>query len=226
MGLFASLLPQTSFVSRSSGEVVDAIGPVWPSFAVEQVLDDVDIISEVRIWAAAGFDRGEAPIAASLLRQADREPVRQYQARIRSSKVLLPYVLVFPPYEPTPGEKLVLQLWVSTERENSAIFGTTKLLEHLPPPTLAGRPTDQGPLAYEVIWRGTGWQAALEGSTPDLARLAGALAGTTLAVALALLSYPPPPPRLPTSTQRHAESASWASVPGQPPTRRAESMAR
>ena len=191
VGLSASLLPQTSFVTRTSGEVVDAIGPVWPSFAVEHVIDDSPgVISEVRIWAAAGFDRGEAPIVASVIREIDKEPVRQYQARIRASKVLVPYVLVFPPYELVPGEKLVLQLWVSTERENSVIFGTTETRYDADPPTLAGRPTNQGPLAYETIWRGTGWQAALEGSTPDLARLAGALAAVALAIAIAVLSHP------------------------------------
>ena len=146
IGLFASLLPRTSFVPRSSGDVVDAIGPVWPSFAVEQVIDDAPgVISEVRIWAAAGFDRGEAPISASLLRRADRQPVRQVKARLLASKVLVQYVLDFPPYELAPNEQLVLQLWVSTERENSVMFGTTEPSGDADTlPTLYGRPTDQG----------------------------------------------------------------------------------
>ena len=191
IGLLASLLPRTSFVPNSSGEVVDAIGPVWPSFAVEQAFRDVPgVISEVRIWAAAGFDRGEAPIAASLLRGADGEPVRQVKLRIRASKLLVPYVLAFPPYRPEPGEKLVLQLWVSTDRENSVIFGTTDPRGDVASPTLYGRPTDHGPLAYEVIWRGTGWRAALEGSTADLARLVGAIAAAALAAAITVLSHP------------------------------------
>ena len=192
IGLFASLLPQTSFVPRSSGEIVDAIGPVWPGFAVEQVIDDAPgVISEVRIWAAAGFDRGEAPISASLLRRADRQPVRQVKARLLASKVLVQYVLDFPPYELAPHEQLVLQLWVSTERENSVMFGTTEPTGDADTlPTLYGRPTGQGPLAYEVIWRGTGWRAALEGSTADLARLAGAIAAAALAFAITVLSHP------------------------------------
>ena len=192
IGLLASLLPRTSFVPRSSGEIVDAIGPVWPSFAVEQVIDDAPgVISEVRIWAAAGFDRGEAPISASLLRRADRQPVRQVKARLLASKVLIPYVLDFPPYELAPNEQLVLQLWVSTERENSVMFGTTEPTGDADTlPTLYGRPTGQGPLAYEVIWRGTGWRAALEGSTADLARLAGAIVAAALAFAITVLSHP------------------------------------
>ena len=192
IGLFASLLPRTSFVPRSSGEVVDAIGPVWPSFAVEQVIDDAPgVISEVRIWAAAGFDRGEAPISASLLRRADGQPVRQVKARLLASKVLVPYVLDFPPYELAPNEQLVLQLWVSTERENSVMFGATEPTGDPDSiPTLYGRPTGQGPLAYELIWRGTGWRAALEGSTADLARLAGAIAAAALAFAITVLSHP------------------------------------
>ncbi len=68
MGLFASLLPQTSFVPRSSGEVVDAVGPVWPSFAVEQVIDDAPgVNSDVRIWAAAGIDLVESPPLLKLI---------------------------------------------------------------------------------------------------------------------------------------------------------------
>ncbi len=173
--------------------MVDAIGPVWPSFAVEQVIDDAPgVISEVRIWAAASFDRGEAPISASLLRRADGQLVRQVKARLLASKVLVPYVLDFPPHELAPNEQLVLQLWVSTERENSVTFGTTEPTGDADTiPTLYGRPTDQGPLAYEVIWRGTGWQAAREGSIPDLARLAGAFAAAAVAATITVLLHPP-----------------------------------
>ncbi|MCY4107840.1 MAG: hypothetical protein OXG11_02305 [Chloroflexi bacterium] len=195
VGLFASLLPQTSFVSRSSGEFVDAIGPVWPDQSVEQVLDGVDIVSEVRIWTRARFDRGEAPVVASLLRGQDEQPVRQVRFPIRPNKLLEPYVLVFPPYRPAPGEELTLQLWVSTERRAEreldyyVMFGTSER-ESGASLTLNSEPTDYGPLAYEVIWRGTGWQAALEGSTPDLARLAGGLAAAALAIAITVLSHP------------------------------------
>ena len=150
IGLFASLLPQTSFVPKSSGELVDAIGPVWPDYSVSQALNGTpDVISQVRIWAAAGFDRGEGPIAASLLRADSGEPVRQVKARILPSKLLAPYVLAFPPYQPAPGEKLVLQLLVTIERENSVVFGTSEPSEYAASPTLNRQPKDYGPLAYE-----------------------------------------------------------------------------
>ena len=185
IGLFASLLPQTSFVPRPSGEFVDAIGPVWLDYSVEQPLDGLpDVISQVRIWAAAGFDRGEGPIAASLSRAGSGEPVRQVKARIVASKLLAPYVLAFPPYRPAPGEKLVLQLLVTTERENSVIFGSTEPGTEIAPLTLNGQATGHGPLAYEFIWTGASWRAALEGSTPDLARLAAAIAAALVALAL------------------------------------------
>ena len=140
IGLFASLLPQTSFVPKSSGELADAIGPLWPDYSVEQPVDGVpDVISEVRIWARAGLNRGEAPIAASLSRADSREPVRQVKSRILPSKLFAPYVLAFPPYRPAPGEKLVLQFWISTDRENSVMFGTSepgedRRLAHPEPP--------------------------------------------------------------------------------------------
>ncbi|MCY4109496.1 MAG: hypothetical protein OXG11_10750, partial [Chloroflexi bacterium] len=195
IGLLASLLPQTSFVSRSSGGVIDLTDPVWPDQTVEQVLDDVDIVSEVRIWARARFDRGEAPVVASLLRGNAEEPVRQVKVSIRASKQLDAYVLVFPPYRPAPGEELTLQLWVSTERgaerklDYNVMFGTSE------PGTGASvtihrQPTEYGPLAHEFVWKGRGWQAALEGSTPDLARLAGGLAAAALAIAITVLSQP------------------------------------
>ena len=185
IGLFASLLPQTSFVPRPSGEFVDAIGPVGPDNSVEQPLDGLpDVISEVRIWARAGFDLGEAPIAASLLRADSGEPVSQVKAHILPSKLFTPYVLAFPPYQPAPGEKLVLQLWVSTERENSVMFGTSETRQDAALLTLNRQPTNQGPLAYEFIWTGAGWRAALAGSIPDLARLVGGIAAAMLALAL------------------------------------------
>ena len=202
IGLFASLLPQTSFVLRSSGEVVDAAGPVWPEHAIEQALDTApEVVSEIRIWAAAGIDGGEAPIVASLRRPMSEKPVRQVRVRIRASHLLAPYVLVFPPYKPAPGEKLVLQIWVSDERDNHVLFGasepgrTTSL-------TMNRQPTDRGPLAYELIWKGTGWRAALKGSTPDLARLAGAMAAGALAAAITVLSHPFVSGRLRNMTRR------------------------
>ena len=195
IGLFASLLPQTSFVSRSSGEVVDLTDPIWPDQTVDQVLDNIDIVSEIRIWARARFDRGEAPVVASLLGGQAEEPVRQVKVSIRASKQLDAYVLVFPPYRSAPGEELTLQLWVSTERgaeqkpDYHVMFGTSEqgTSKSL---TIHRQPTDYGPLAHEFVWKGTGWQAALEGSTPDLARLAGALAAAALAIAITVLSHP------------------------------------
>ena len=185
IGLFTSLLPQTSFVPRPSGGFADAIGPVGPDNSIEQPLDGLpDVISEVRVWARAGFDRGEAPIAASILRAESREPVRQVKARISPSKLLAPYVLTFPPYMPAPGEKLALQLWISTERENSVVFAASEPSEDAASPILNGQPMDYGPLAYEFIWTGASWRAALEGSIPDLARLAAAVAAALVAVAL------------------------------------------
>ena len=195
IGLLASLLPQTSFVSKSSGELADAIGPLWPDYSVEQPLDGApDVVSEVRIWARAGLNRGEAPIAASLLRADSGEPVRQVKSRILPSKLFAPYVLAFPPYRPAPGEKLVLQFWISTDRENSVMFGTSEPGDDDASPTLNRQPTTQGPLAYEFIWTGAGWRAALAGSIPDLARLAGAIAGAIAAAAIAAAMTVAPPP--------------------------------
>ena len=64
------------------------------------------------------------------------------------------------------------------------MFGANNPGENTTPATLNRQPTDHGSIAYEVIWRGTGWRAALEGSIPDLARLAGAIAAALTAVAL------------------------------------------
>ena len=191
IGLFASLLPQTSFVPQPSGGFADATGPLWPDYSVEQPLDGVpDVISQVRIWARAGFDRGEGLIVASLLQGRDYQLVRQLKFPIKASRILRSYILTFPSYQPAPGEKLVLQLWVSKLRSdgrpanNHVIFGTSEPGTGIAPLTLNGRPTGHGALAHEFIWTGAGWRAALEGSIPDIARLAGAIAAALAAVAL------------------------------------------
>ena len=185
LGLFLSLLPRTSFVSRSADEIVDAVGPVWPEASVEQVLDPgQDVVSEIRIWAAAGLDRGEAPVVAALLQGPDRELVRQATVKVQASKLLQPYVIQFPPYRPVPAKELTLQLWVSSQRSNHAIFGTGERRDHLRGPTLSRQPTDHGPLVYEAIWRGDGWRAALEGSWVDRLRLAGGMAAAAMALLL------------------------------------------
>ena len=185
VGLLASLIPRTSFISQAADDIVDAVGPVWPEQSVEQVLGgDLGVVSEVRIWAAARFDRGEAPVVAALLQGPDRELVRQLNVKIQASKTLQPYELRFAPYQPQPGEPLILQFWVSPERSNYVIVGTSEPRPDRTGPTLNLSPTDQGPIVYELLWRGDGWRAALEGSAPDASRLVGGIVAAMLAVLL------------------------------------------
>ncbi len=185
IGLLVSLLPRTSLIARSTGHIVDAVGPVWSEASVEQALDQAPrVISEVRIWAAAGIVRGEALVVAALLQGHDRELVRQVKVKIKPSKILQPYVLRFAPYHPVSDEALILQLWVSNERDNHVMFGTSEPRDDSPGPTINLNPTDQGPLAYEIIWRGDGWRAVLEGSWADILRLAGGVAAAVMAVLL------------------------------------------
>ena len=185
IGLLLSLLPPTSFVSRAADDIVDAVGPVWPEQSVEQGLaPGLAVVSEIRIWGAAGPGQGEAPVVAALLQGPDRELVRQVKVSIKASNFPQPHILGFAPYRPVSGEELILQLWVSTERSNHAIFGTNEPREGIAGPTINLNPTDQGPLAYELIWRGDGWRAALEGSWSDALRLAGGMAAAVLAASL------------------------------------------
>ena len=150
---------------------------------MEQVLDEgLEVVSEVRIWAAADSDRGEAPIVAALLQGPYRRLVRQVKVRVEPSKLLRPYILSFPPYRPVLDEALILQLWVSNERSSQVIFGATAPRADVSGPSINRNPDDQGPLAYELIWRGQGWRAALAGSTLDLVRLVAGIATATLAV--------------------------------------------
>ena len=190
IGLLASLLPRTSFVPSSSGEVVDGIGPLWPDSAVEQTLRDAPgIVSEIRIWAAAEFDFGEALVVASLLQGHAEEPVRQFKVPVQASRILRPYILTFPPYKTVPGEDLVLQLWVSKVQwhgelaTNHVVFGASAPRQDIAAPLVNRGSVEPRPLSYEVLWRGEGWRAALEGSKPDLVRLVGAIAVALIAVA-------------------------------------------
>ena len=121
---------------------------------------------------------------AALLQGPDRELVRQVKVSIKASNFPQPHILGFAPYRPVSGEELILQIWVSTERSNHAIFGTNEPREGIAGPTINLNPTDQGPLAYELIWRGDGWRAALEGSWSDALRLAGGMAAAVLAASL------------------------------------------
>ncbi|MCY4112820.1 MAG: sulfatase-like hydrolase/transferase [Chloroflexi bacterium] len=217
LGLLLSLLPRTSFIARSADDIVDVVGPVWPEHSVEQVLDDgIGAVSEIRIWGAAGVGRGEAPVVAALVQGPDREVVRQHRVAIKPSHLPQAYVLEFPPYYPVPGEALILQLWVSDERRNHAIFGATAAGGEGGGPTLNLDATEQGPLAYELIWRGDGWRAALEGSWLDRLRLAGGIA----AGLLALLLSPPVARRLSRAFRQIAGRlrpvGAWLSVTSRP----------
>ena len=197
IGLFASLAAANELRSPAFRWICRRHRPLWPDYSVEQPLDGVpDVISEVRIWARAGFDRGEGLIVASLLQGRDYQLVRQLKFPIKAGRILRSYVLTFPSYQPAPGEKLVLQLWVSKRRSdgrpanNHVIFGTSEPGTGMTPLTLNGRPTGHGALAHEFIWTGAGWRAPLAGSIPDLARLAGAIAAAAIAAAMTLVLPP------------------------------------
>ena len=64
------------------------------------------------------------------------------------------------------------------------MFGTSEPGPAVPPLTVNHQATDQGPLAHDLIWKGRGLRAAVAGSIPDLARLAGAIAAALMALAL------------------------------------------
>ena len=126
---------------------------------------------------------------ASLLQGHAEEPVRQIKVPVQASRILRPYILTFPPYKTVPGEDLVLQLWVSKVQwhgelaTNHVVFGASAPRQDIAAPLVNRGSVEPRPLSYEVLWRGEGWRAALEGSQPDLARLVGAIAVALIAVA-------------------------------------------
>ncbi|MCY3896474.1 MAG: hypothetical protein OXG17_08395 [Chloroflexi bacterium] len=204
--LWASLVPQVTYATASSGEPAGDVLVVWPGWAVQQDLGPLSgTIGRFQIWVSSAPDAGEITLQASLVDASTNEILRQATINATPSYVPVARSLAFPTYDvddgqlvvrarshdsQTPafptydlheGQRLLLQLQVADFERRQVVFGLAPAQSDYANLALNGVPdAASGPLAFSNALTGSGLRAALDGKPDARSRLILALALTGL----------------------------------------------
>ena len=188
LGLVASLVPQVTYTSASSGEVAGDVLIAWPGWGVQQDLGPLSgTLGGFRIWVAAEPDRDDVTVRASLVDAATREVLRQTFIDATPSYLPVPRTLTFPSYVVPEGQRLLLQLQVQLPERFHVIYRLAPPQPELGNVMLNGAPdSGAGPLAFAHLETGSGLRAAVVGEPAARLRLVLAV----VLSALAALAHP------------------------------------
>ena len=188
LGLWASLVPQVTYPTASSGEPAGDVLVAWPGWAVQQDLGQLSgTIGRFHIWVSSALDGGEHTVQASLVDASTNEVLRQTTIDATPSYTPVSRTLTFPSYVVPEGRRLFLQLEVAAFERRHVIYG----LAHAQPEhrnlALNGVPdAGSGPLAFSHQVTSSSLRAALHGKQDARIRFALAL----VLSGLAALAYP------------------------------------
>ena len=202
LGLWASLLPQVTYTSASSGEPAGDVLIAWPGWGVQQDLGPVSgILGRFQIWVSAEPDGDDVTVRASLVDAATREVLRQTFIEATPSYIPVPRTLTFPSYAVPEGQRLLLQLRVQLPEHYYVIYRLAAPQAGMANAMVNGVPeSGSGPLAVAQLETGSGLRAAVIGEPAARSRLA---LSVVLSV-LAILSLPRVMAAL-----RHVGMAAW-----------------
>ena len=198
LGLWASLLPQVTYPSSSSGDPEGDVLTAWPGWSVQQELGSLSgTVGTFRIWVSADPTAlTDVTLNASLIDASTREVLRQAPVTVSRRYIPAAHTVTFPGYAVPPGQRLMLQFGVPETQERHVIYRLANpgpgqanvMLNGVPNARLNGAPDSRtGPLALAQIRTGSGLRAALDGHWASRLHLALAVGLGTLAV----LAYPP-----------------------------------
>ena len=123
LGLWASLIPQVTYPSVSSGELSKDALIAWPGWGIQQDLGSLGgTVGSFQFWASAEADGPEVSVHASLVDAATREVLRQKSVIITPAYIPVVRTLTFPVYVVPEGQRLILQLQVAEFEYNYVIY--------------------------------------------------------------------------------------------------------
>lgn len=193
LGLFASLIPQVTYPSASSGEPEGEVLIAWPGWSVQQDLGPIaGTVGTFRIWISSDPSGFKAvTLNASLIDATTREVLRQALVSVSRRYIPAGHTLLFPSYVVPQGQRLMLQLGVPESQDRHVIYRLTH-----PDPARANVMTNgvpdsgSGPLAFAHIRTASGIRAALDGDTSGRIRLTlGLVSGLLAALAHPRLAH-------------------------------------
>ena len=187
IGLWASLIPQVTYPSASSGELSNDALIAWPGWGVQQDLGALGgTVGSFQIWASAEPGGPEVSLHASLVDESTLEVIRQKSIVVTPAYIPVLRTLTFPSYVVPKGQRLLLQLQVAEFEENYVVFGLA-----VPQTVLANVAVNgvldsgEGPLAFTHTYTVSGLRASILGDPFGRAQVVLAVAFSVLAV----LSY-------------------------------------
>ena len=198
LGLWASLFPQVTYPSSSSGDPEGDVLTAWSGWSVQQDLGSLTgTVGAFRIWVSADPTAfTDITLNASLIDASTREVLRQTLVTVSRRYVPAPHTVAFPAYAIPPGQRLMLQLGVPETQKRHVIYRLANpdpgqanvMLNGVPNARLNRAPGSRtGPLALAQIRTGSGLRAAIDGHVASRLHLALAVGSGALAV----LAYPP-----------------------------------
>ena len=184
LGLWASLLPQVTYPSASSGEPDGDVLVAWPGWSVQQDLGTFNgPVGSLRIWVSADPTAfKDVTLNASLIDAATREVVRQALVTVSRSYIPAAHTVTFPSYVAPEDQRLMLQLGVAETQKRHVVYRLANPDRDRSSIMLNGVPdAGNGPLAFAQIRTGSGLRAAIDGELSSRVILAVAVVSGTLA---------------------------------------------
>ena len=184
LGLWASLVPQVTYPSASSGEPVGDVLVAWPGWAVQQDLGPLSgTVGRFQISVSAEPDGDNVTVNASLVDAATREVLRQTSIEATPAYIPVARTLSFPGYVVQEGQRLLLQLQVAEFEHNYVVHRLAVPHASLANLALNGVPDSVGgPLAFAHKWTGSGLRAAINGEQSGRIRFTLAVMCSVVAV--------------------------------------------
>ena len=184
LGLWASLLPQVTFTSASSGDPEGDVLVAWPGWGVQQDLGPVSgTLGRFRIWVSSETERDDVTVWASLVDASTREVLRQTFIEATAGYIPVPRTLIFTSYAVPEGQRLLLQLQVQLSERSHVIYRLAGPQPGISNLMLNGVPdSGSGPLAFAHLETGSGLRAAVVGEPAERLRFGVAVVLSVLAV--------------------------------------------
>ena len=184
LGLWASLIPQVTYPSASSGEPSDQILVAWPGWGVQQDLGRLSgTVGTFHVWVSAEPRGDHVTVWASLVDASTREVLRQSSISATPDSIAVLRTLTFPGYVVPEGQRLILQLQVAEFEHNYVIYRLSSAQSGLANVAANGVPdVGDGPLAFAHVDSGSGLRAAVLGEQSERVRLVLAVIFGMLAI--------------------------------------------
>ncbi len=175
LGLLASLVPQVTYPTYSSGKPSPSVLVAWPGWGVQQDLGRLrGTVGRFQIWVAGQQDRDtQLELSAWLLDSETGNVLRETTIDVVSAHIPVVRSLDFPSYDVPDGQRLLLQMQVAEHQKHSVSYRLAYPQSGNEYVKLNGvANAGPGPLALTHQNTSSGFRAAFLGEQSERVRLA------------------------------------------------------